>query len=107
MAWQRSSRVATTVVVLWLAMQLIVPIWRLTSDDQDRFAWRMFSTFEPRPEFVVHTPSGSSVADLDALTARLRGDLDLERHMPDHLCRITRDAVRVSWQDGEYLCLTP
>ena len=107
MTWQRSPRIAAAIVVAWLLTQLAVPVWNLTSVDQDRYAWRMFSTFEPRPTFVVHTTSGETEADLVALTARLRGDLDLEAHVPAHLCDVTEDAVRVSWETGEYQCVTP
>ena len=107
MTWQRSPRIAAAVVVAWLLVQLAVPLWNIASDDQDRFAWRMFSTFEPRPTFVVHTPTGQAEADLVALTARLRGDLELEAHIPAHLCDLTEDAVRVSWEPGEHLCVVP
>lgn len=108
MRWQRSPRIAAAVVGVWLVVQLVVPIWRLSADGQDRFAWRMFSTFEARPTFVVHTPDGERSVDLEAVTARLRGDLDLAAHLPEHLCHTVPGAVRVSWDDdGEYLCLTP
>lgn len=107
MEWQRSPRLAAIVVVGWMLVQLAIPTWRLAADGQDRFAWRMFSTFEARPTFVVHTPNDQRVVDLHEVTARLRGDLDLEAHLPDHLCRIVGDAVRITWHEGEHLCLTP
>lgn len=107
MTWQRSPRIASAIVVAWILVQLAIPLWNISSDDQDRFAWRMFSTFEPRPTFVVHTAAGETEADLVALTARLRGDLDLEAQIPAHLCDITEDAVRVSWEYGEYMCTVP
>ncbi len=108
MRWQRSPTIAAAVVGLWLAVQLVVPIWRLTSDGQDRFAWRMFSTFEARPTYVVHTGDEERIVDLEAVTARLRGDLDLVAHLPEHLCITVPEAVRITWDDdGEYACPTP
>ena len=57
-------------VVLFLVLQLAIPISRISSDGETvRFGWQMFSTVGESIEFTVHTPAGSFVVDLEEVMA--------------------------------------
>lgn len=103
MRWSRPAAIAF--IVVWLTVQLAVPIAGLTNDPPaERFVWKMFSTSTPRPEFVVHTDSRTESVDLDAITARLRADLPLTETIPEHICQITSGAISVTWENGSFSC---
>lgn len=88
----------------FVAIQLVVPISRLSDDIPRRFGWQMFSVARGAPTFVVTTTSGDTTVDLDSFVARARGDIVLEDDLPAHLCRVFPGAVRVSWESEQHEC---
>lgn len=103
--WRRSRPLVVVAIVVFLVVQLSVPIIRFGDGDRaQRFAWQMFSTAEVAPAFVVHTSSGEAGIDLDAYMARPRSDIDILGLMPAHLCATHPDADLITWQGGEHTC---
>lgn len=97
---------AVTIVSLFFLIQLGVPSLRLAAEETSvqRFGWQMFSSFSPEIEFTVHTPDGSQIVDIQAITARLRSDIDFESLLPPHLCETVTGAERVTWEDEVFRC---
>lgn len=103
--WRKSPAVALVIVTLFLIIQLGLPLSRLGEHDRaPRFGWQMFSVFSQEVEFRVHTADSSESIELDDIMAIVRADLPLEEGVPPHLCRITPEAVRITWEGGEYQC---
>ena len=106
--WRRTPRLAIAFITIWLLIQLVVPLSAVSGDaPPGRFVWRMFSTSEHPPEYSVFTPDANTPVDLAQITARLRADLPFDRFVPQHVCAVVDDAVRVSWDGGDYECPTP
>ncbi len=104
--WRKSPIVAAIAVVLFVVLQLAIPISRMGNDGGlQRFGWQMFSTIGEAIEFKVHTPTGTVVIDLEEVMARARGDIPLEELLPPHLCNRVEGAVSVTWDDKSYQCL--
>jgi hypothetical protein len=104
-SWRTSRVVAAIAVVTFVVLQLWMPLSRLGAHDTaPRFGWQMFSTAREAPEFVVETGTGSQEISLNDFMAGARGDVDIERLMPPHLCVVFPDAIVVTWPSGEYRC---
>lgn len=103
--WRKSPAVALVIMTLFLILQLGVPLTRIGEHRMaQRFGWQMFSVSSQEVEFTVHTADTGEAIELDAIVARIRADLPLEEKVPPHLCEITPEAVRVTWDDGEHRC---
>jgi len=103
--WRKSRTAAAVAVVLFVVLQLAIPISRISADDETvRFGWQMFSTVGESIEFTVHTSTASFVIDLEAVMARARGDIPLEELLPPHLCDTIQEAESVTWHDKSYEC---
>lgn len=103
--WRRSPRFAVWFISLFFLVQLAVPVTRLGGiQSAERFGWQMFSSYQPRIDFTVHTEEGSTIVDLEDVTAGLRADLDLETLIPPFVCERIPGAVRVTWDDQSYRC---
>jgi hypothetical protein len=101
--WRKSTVVAATAIAVYLVVQFAIPISRI-GDDARRFGWQMFSTAQFAPEFVVVTPTGEIDIDHRDHVAMSRADVDFERLLPPHLCRVVPGAVSVRWEEGELEC---
>lgn len=64
----------------------------------------MFSTVRESPEFVVEMPAQQREIALEDYVAEVRGEIDLEGLLPPHLCDVFPDAIRVTWESGEFTC---
>ena len=103
--WRKSPAVALVIMTLFLILQLGVPLTRIGEHEMaQRFGWQMFSVLSQEIEFTVHTADSSETIDLDDIMARVRADLPLEEEVPPHLCKTTPEAVRVTWEGGEFQC---
>ena len=104
--WRKSPIVAAAAVVLFVVLQLAIPISRMGSNEgPQRFGWQMFSTVGEAIELTVHTPTGTVVIDLEDVMARARGDIPLEKLLPPHLCNTVEGAEFVTWGEKRYECL--
>lgn len=104
--WRKSPAVAAVAVVLFVVLQLAIPINRMDNEEGPQgFGWQMFSTVGEAIEFTVHTPTGTVVIDLEDVMARARGDIPLEELLPPHLCNTVEGAVSVTWDNKSYQCL--
>ena len=103
--WRQSRSIAGFAVVLFLLVQVGIPLTRLGEGDRTlRFGWQMFTAAEEAPEFVVVTPDDQIEIELLDYLARARADIDIVGSMPAHLCTVFPEAVLVTWQSGEFTC---
>lgn len=102
--WRCSPRVAVFVIAAFAVAQLAIPVSRFGGPDTDRFAWQMFSTYAPDPGFVVEVNGGRITIDLETYMARARADIPITDLLPEHLCAVIPDAVRVTWNEGVEEC---
>ena len=107
MSWRKTPTAARAFVVVWLLVQLAIPIARATSDAPGRFIWHMFSSSAAAPLYTVATPNSSVVVDLEDITARLRADLPFDEFVPLHLCATIPGAVAVHTPTDVVPCITP
>jgi hypothetical protein len=85
-----------------LAVQVGVPLARLTRPRQARFGWQMFSTAGPAPLLVAVRAGGArDTLDVGRFFAFRRGDLPRDAYagLPAHACARTPGAraVLLSW----------
>jgi hypothetical protein len=95
---------ATAFFVLFLVVQTAVPLVQLWSPRPARFGWQMFSASQPRPRFSLVMRDGTSQpANLRLFVAHSRGEVDLEKALPRHLCRVVPDvaAVQITAPDSK------
>ena len=100
------SGAAASFFVLWIALQLVIPLTRGDHPRPTRFAWQMYSDVRLAPALAVETSSGARtpVSATENLGNR-RIDLDWEDADLGVVCRAVPDAVRVhaEWRDGRAL----
>lgn len=103
--WRKNRVVTGAVLLAFLAVQLAIPITRLSSERGERFGWQMYSAVKPAPDFEVISAGGERAAiDLDDYVVSPRLDVDITGHLPQHLCTVIPRAVEVSWEVGSYRC---
>jgi hypothetical protein len=92
-----AKRVATTAFfVLFLLIQTGVPLVKLWAPRPARFGWQMFSARQQRARFSLVMRDGTGQpANLGLYVAQSRGELDLEKALPRHLCRVVPDVASV------------
>lgn len=94
--WTAWHKVVLAVIVLFLAIQIGVPLAKLSSRRPARFGWHMWTTVPSRRNFSLLMRDGSfRVADLSPYVALARGELDLNNALPPHLCRMMPDVAAV------------
>lgn len=102
--WRQSRGIAATIIVLFIVVQLAIPIALLSGERGQRFGWQMYSIARVPPEFVVTTPEGEIVIDVNDYVPTRRAEIDLAVHLPPHLCEVIPGAETVTWDDGSYEC---
>jgi hypothetical protein len=87
---------ATAFFLLFLLVQTAVPVVQLWAPRPARFGWQMFSAAPSRPRFSLVMRDGTvRPADLRLYVAESRGEVDLEKALPPHLCRVVPEAASV------------
>lgn len=96
---------ALAALLVFVAVQLAIPISRLDSPDRaQRLGWQMFAVAAEPIQFTVLTASGENIVQLDDIMARVRGDIDLPTLLPPFLCMTVEGALAVSWHHETYTC---
>jgi hypothetical protein len=86
---------ATAFFVLFLLIQTAVPLVQ-PGAASGRFAWQMFTANPQRPRFSLVMRDGTvQPANLRLYVAQSRGEVDLEKALPRHLCRVVPDVASV------------
>lgn len=94
--WTPKCVAAAAFFLLFLLIQTIVPLVRLWAPRPARFGWQMFSAMQPRARFTLVMRDGTShPADLTRYVALSRGEVELEKALPGHLCRVVPDLASV------------
>jgi hypothetical protein len=104
LAWSPRNILAIAFFVTFLAIQIVVPVVKLTSPRPARFAWHMWTARKRNPQFVMIMKDGSvSPVMLSTYLGLGRGELDIREAMPAHLCRVVPDvaAVQIKPPDSE------
>ena len=102
--WSSSNVLALAFFVAFLAIQIIVPIVKLTSPRPARFGWHMWTARKRNPEFVMIMKDGTaSPVNLSTYLGLSRGELDIQEAMPAHLCRVVPNvaSVQIKTLDSE------
>jgi hypothetical protein len=80
----------------FLAIQIVVPVVKLTSLRPARFGWHMWTARKRNPQFVMIMKDGSaSPVILSTYLGLSRGEMDIREAMPAHLCRVVPDVASV------------
>ena len=101
-SWTATSVLAAVFFVLFLLIETAVPLVQLWAPRPARFGWQMFSAGQQRARFSLVMRDGTvQPAKLDLYVAQSRGEVDLEKALPRHLCRVVPDleAVRITASD--------
>ena len=91
-------RVATAAVFLsvLLGIQVLLPVSRVVETRPIRFGWHMYAHGPERVVFRVITSDGSSTRTTGSeLFARRRPELVVERWVPEALCELDPEVVRI------------
>ena len=102
--WRKTRWAAFLVIGCFVLVQLTLPLTRIGADDPTRFGWQMYSSPRPLPDFFIVTSTGEVPVDVSEHTASIRVESDYVAVLPPHLCAVTPDAVRISWDGGGYEC---
>lgn len=87
---------AAAFFVLFLLIQTGVPLVRLWAPRPARFGWQMFSANPQRVRFFLVMRDGTTQpATLGRYVAQSRGEVNLERALPPHLCRVVPNLASV------------
>ncbi len=82
------SRPARVFIVVYLLVQLTIPVVMLTRPKPVALGWQMFSSSQPQPTFVVvAADGGEETVTVDQLAERIRPEADYRRWVPTFLCR--------------------
>lgn len=95
--WTLRERLAAAFFVLYLAVQLALPIWKLIQPERPgRFGWQMFAGTEARVRFVlILDGGGEKEIDPTPFQVARRLDLRLDEAFPLFLCQRVKNARAV------------
>ena len=80
----------------FVAVNLLVPVYRLTLPPNQPFGWQMYSSLAGHT-FEVKFPEGTSrVVDARDYVLRYRSEIDFRDYLPPVLCREFPDATEVT-----------
>ena len=95
-----TGRAVLAVVVLFVAVQLILPAIMLFTPRPSPFGWQMYSAARSLPEVVAVDEDGSERrVDVLAHVAGPRAEIDYAGRFADQACRIV-DAARIRITDA-------
>ena len=83
--------VITAFILLWLVVQIGVPLWQLTNPRPARFGWQMYAVVKYPPQITAVRCDGSSVQlTPSSYFAYFRSDLHPAyiQALGKHLCRV-------------------
>lgn len=84
-----------TFFIVYLALQITIPVVQLFRPRPARFAWQMFSGVSVPLRVQVKTGAEVREIDVREVVGNWRGDLDAEKHLPPFLCRRFPEASSV------------
>ena len=91
-----SRRAAACFFVLYLIVQVSVPIYRLWAPRPARFGWQMFSSsVYPVRVWLLRRDGSEEPIEPTAYVGNPRADLDYERFVPPHICKMRPDVASV------------
>lgn len=85
--------------LLFLGIQIVVPIVQLREERPAHFGWQMFSAYRHIPRYWIVLADGSTrEIDITEHVGVRRLDADHHGHFPQYLRRRYPEAVAVRWQ---------
>jgi hypothetical protein len=95
---------AVAFFVMFLLMQVAVPLFQLTQPRPARFGWQMFSTLRADAlgvSYHIEAAGGELIpVQLSAHFARVRLEIDHRTVLPPYLCEVTPGAAAVISERG-------
>jgi len=100
-------------VIVFLFLQIAIPVYQLVAPKPSRFGWHMFAALPERPVLTLVFADGTEteIDDLNQFFGYPRGDIRMMEVLPDYLCE-TREkltSIKIKYPDdsvGE-TCLCP
>lgn len=84
-------------VVIYLTIQVLVPLRAVIRPGQDEFGWQMYSEKPREFSYEVFTKDGTTkVINRSDFQASRRPEISFEKFLPEHLCDEVAGAVSVS-----------
>jgi hypothetical protein len=94
-----SRRAAVCFFVVYLIVQVSLPVYRLWAPRPARFGWQMFSSsVYPVRVRLLRRDGSEEPLDPAAYVGNPRADLDYERFVPPHICKMRPDVAAVRFQ---------
>jgi hypothetical protein len=85
---------------VFLAVQILIPLWLLPNSHNTPFGWQMYSSVASARFEVEHADGSRRLADPADHVLRHRSDIDYTQSLPPLLCRNYPEAVRVVVTDA-------
>lgn len=83
---QRADAMARTLILAYLAVQIIVPAVRLPHHGLARFGWQMFSRIDAQPGIRVIFADHVDSTSVTSARSAMRADLQLPPDFPRQVC---------------------
>lgn len=91
----RRRRLILWFCVAFIAVQLLVPIYKLSLPSNQAFGWQMYSSLSGDKFEVVSDDGTRRIVDPSPYVLRYRAEIDYRDHLPPILCREFTDAARI------------
>jgi hypothetical protein len=83
--------------VLYLSVQIAVPVYRLVQPKPTRFGWQVFSAASVPSHVWIVSRDGLQQISPASYVGNFRADLEWERYALPHLCRVRVEATAVRY----------
>jgi len=94
-----SRRAAACFFVVYLIVQVSLPVYRLWAPRPARFGWQMFSSsVYPVRVWLLRRDGSEEPLDPAAYVGNPRADLDYEKFVPPHICKLRPEVASVRFQ---------
>lgn len=86
--WTPQKRAAAIFFVVFLAIQILVPLYLLTRPRPARFGWQMYAGAKAPHSVTLTRKDGSEITvPASAFVGAYRGDLEMIEALPPFLCQ--------------------
>lgn len=98
--WTLGQRGTAAFLIVFLLLQLGIPLAKLLGPRPARLGWQMFSSYVVQPTISVVYRDSTVVIEQARFLAHLRGEIRTGDRLPVHLCRVLPQVQAVVVQDG-------
>lgn len=98
--WTFGQRGAAAFFIVFLLLQIGIPLVKLLGPRPARLGWQMFSSYVVQPEVEVVYRDSTVAIDQTRYLAHLRSEMRTGDQLPKHLCRVLPRAQDVVVSNG-------